>query len=87
MSSQISHHPKLKFRPKLKDSPQKRSSLIASQNRLLAVPGVRNIVIFGGAERQYQVLINPESLKAFNVSLDEVKIRLLLQIKTHRGDF
>ncbi len=42
------------------------------KNRLLAVPGVSNIVIHGGDERQYQVLINPDKLKAFNVSLDAV---------------
>ncbi|MBD2772081.1 efflux RND transporter permease subunit [Iningainema tapete] len=42
------------------------------KNRLLAVPGVSNIVIFGGDERQYQVLVNPDQLKAFNVSLADV---------------
>ncbi|MFQ4143934.1 efflux RND transporter permease subunit [Chlorogloeopsis sp. ULAP02] len=42
------------------------------KNRLLAVPGVSNIVIFGGDERQYQVLVSPDKLKAFNVSLDDV---------------
>ena len=42
------------------------------KNRLLAVPGVSNIVIFGGDERQYQVLVDPDKLKAFNVTLDDV---------------
>ena len=42
------------------------------KNRLLAVPGVTQIVIFGGDERQYQVLVNPEKLKAFDVSLEDV---------------
>ena len=42
------------------------------RNRLLAVPGVSNIFIFGGDERQYQVLIDPSKLKAFDVSLTEV---------------
>lgn len=42
------------------------------KNRLLAVRGVSNIVIFGGDERQYQVLVNPDKLKAFNVTLDDV---------------
>lgn len=40
--------------------------------RLLAVPGVSQIVVFGGDERQYQVLVDPQKLKQFNVSLDEV---------------
>jgi CzcA family heavy metal efflux pump len=42
------------------------------KNRLLAVPGVSQIVIFGGDIRQYQVLVNPDKLKAFNVSLQDV---------------
>jgi CzcA family heavy metal efflux pump len=42
------------------------------KNRLLAVPGVTQIVIFGGDERQYQVLVDPDKLKAFNVSLEQV---------------
>lgn len=42
------------------------------KNRLLAVPGVSNIFIYGGDERQYQVLVDPDKLKAYNVSLAEV---------------
>lgn len=42
------------------------------KNRLLAVPGVTQIVVFGGEERQYQVLVNPDKLKAFDVSLKQV---------------
>lgn len=42
------------------------------RNRLLAVPGVSQIVVFGGDVRQYQVLVDPDKLKAFNVSLQEV---------------
>lgn len=41
-------------------------------NRLLAVPGVSQVVVFGGDVRQYQVLVDPEKLKAFDVSLAEV---------------
>jgi CzcA family heavy metal efflux pump len=42
------------------------------KNRLLAVPGVTQLVIFGGDERQYQVLVDPNKLKQFNVSLKDV---------------
>jgi CzcA family heavy metal efflux pump len=42
------------------------------KNRLLAVAGVTQIVIFGGDERQYQVLVEPAKLKQFNVSLLQV---------------
>jgi cation efflux system protein involved in nickel and cobalt tolerance len=41
-------------------------------NRLLAVPGVTQVIVFGGDERQYQVLVSPEKLLAFNVSLRDV---------------
>lgn len=57
------------------------------KNRLLAIPGVSNIVIFGGDERQYQVLINPESLKAFNVSLGEIKKAVTAANQNSPGGF
>ena len=41
-------------------------------NRLLAVPGVSQLIIYGGDIRQYQVLVDPNKLTAFNVSLEEV---------------
>jgi len=41
-------------------------------NRLLAVTGVAQVVAYGGEERQYQVLVEPAKLKAFNVSLQQV---------------
>lgn len=41
-------------------------------NRLLAVTGVAQVVAYGGEERQYQVLVDPAKLKAFNVSLQQV---------------
>jgi len=41
-------------------------------NRLLAVPGVSQVVAYGGDIRQYQVLVDPDQLKAFNVSLEDV---------------
>lgn len=42
------------------------------KNRILAVPGVSQVVAFGGDVRQYQVLVDPQKLKDFNVSLAEV---------------
>ncbi len=41
-------------------------------NRLLAVPGVAQVVAYGGDVRQYQVLVDPTKLKAFDVSLQDV---------------
>jgi CzcA family heavy metal efflux pump len=42
------------------------------KNRLLAVPGVTQVVVFGGDVRQYQVLIDPAKLQAYGVSLEQV---------------
>lgn len=36
-------------------------------NRLLAVPGVSQVVAYGGDVRQYQVLVDPAKLQAFDV--------------------
>ena len=41
-------------------------------NRLLAVPGVSQVVVFGGDVRQYQVLIDPLKLRAFDISWQQV---------------
>ena len=41
-------------------------------NRILAVPGVSQVVAYGGDIRQYQVLVDPEKLKAFNVTLEDI---------------
>ena len=40
--------------------------------RLLAVPGVAQVVAIGGQVRQYQVLVDPERLLTYRVGLDEV---------------
>src|SRR5579871_958253 len=40
--------------------------------RLLAVPGVSKIAIFGGYEKQYQIQINPRELIQHDIGLDQV---------------
>ncbi len=42
-------------------------------NRLLAVDGVSQVIAYGGDIRQYQVLVDPVKLKAFNVTLEDVE--------------
>jgi CzcA family heavy metal efflux pump len=41
-------------------------------NRLLAVPGVSQVTAYGGEVKQYQILVDPAKLQAFNVSLEQV---------------
>jgi CzcA family heavy metal efflux pump len=42
------------------------------RRRLLAVPGVSQVTPIGGAERQFQVIANPEAMRANQVSLTEL---------------
>ncbi|MBI3650251.1 MAG: efflux RND transporter permease subunit [Acidobacteria bacterium] len=40
--------------------------------RLLAVPGISQVLILGGDLKEYQVIVSPERLRAYAVTLDEV---------------
>ena len=42
------------------------------RRRLLAVPGVAQIIPIGGDTKQYQVLVKPERLSAYRIGLNEV---------------
>lgn len=42
------------------------------RRRIMSVSGVANVVIYGGEEKQYQVLVDPRALKDYGVSLDQV---------------
>jgi CzcA family heavy metal efflux pump len=43
------------------------------RQRLLTIPGVAQVITMGGGRKQYQVLVNEESLFKFDVSLQEVE--------------
>ena len=43
------------------------------RRRLLAVPGVSQVVATGGGERQFQVVVSPDRLAAADVSMDEIE--------------
>jgi CzcA family heavy metal efflux pump len=42
------------------------------RRRLLAVPGVSQVLVYGGETKQYQVQIDPWKLKNSNISLDQI---------------
>jgi Cu/Ag efflux pump CusA len=43
------------------------------RRRLLAVPGVSQVTPTGGAQKQYQVLVAPEKLKAYDLTVGQVE--------------
>src|SRR6056297_1477737 len=43
------------------------------RRRLLAIPGVAQVIPIGGGQKQYQVRVSPDKLHAYNVTLDQVK--------------
>jgi len=45
----------------------------AVRRRLLAVPGVSQVIATGGGQKQYQVLVDPVELREYNVTLGQVE--------------
>ena len=45
----------------------------ALRRRILSVPGVSQVTTIGGAERQYQVLVSPDRLDFYRVTLGQVE--------------
>ena len=43
------------------------------RRRILSVPGVSQVTTIGGAERQYQVLVSPDRLNSYRVTLGDVE--------------
>ena len=42
------------------------------KQRILAVNGVAQVLVMGGDVKQYQALLNPDKMKYYNISLDQV---------------
>lgn len=55
--------------------------------RLLTIPGISQVVTMGGGRKQYQVLVNPDLLLTFGVSLEEVVQSLEMCNKNSTGGF
>jgi len=47
-------------------------SLWTIRPKLMSVPGVANVAIWGQRDKQYQVLVDPDGLRAAGVTLDQV---------------
>lgn len=43
------------------------------RQRLLTIPGVSQVFVMGGGRKQFQVLVDPDALLKYDVTLDEVK--------------
>ena len=43
------------------------------RQRLLTIPGVSQVFVMGGQRMQFQVLIDPDALRRYDVTLDDVK--------------
>lgn len=55
--------------------------------RLMAVPGVANVAIWGQRDRQLQVAVDPRRLSAQNVTLDEVALGVGNAVSVGGGGF
>ncbi len=55
--------------------------------RLMGVPGVANVAIWGQRDRQFQVLVDPDRLRAHGVTLDEVERAATLAAELGTGGY
>ncbi len=55
--------------------------------RLLQIPGVAEVILVGGDRKQYQVLVNPDKLREYDVSLQEVEAALRANNLNASGGF
>jgi CzcA family heavy metal efflux pump len=55
--------------------------------RLMSIPGVANVAIWGQRDRQLQVLVNPDRLRAHDLSIDDVVRAAGDGVSLHAGGF
>ena len=55
--------------------------------RLMAIPGVANVAIWGQRDRQFQVLVDPDRLRAVGVTLDAVNKAVTDAVAVAGGGF
>jgi HME family heavy-metal exporter len=57
------------------------------RRRLMSVKGVSQVIPIGGERMQYQVLISPEKMRQFNVTIDDIDAALQLTNQNTTGGF
>ena len=57
------------------------------RRRLMSVKGVAQVIPIGGEKLQYQVLISPEKLRQYNISIDDIDKALQLTNVNSTGGF
>ena len=55
--------------------------------RLLKIPGVAEVIVMGGERKQYQVLVDPDALREYGVTLQEVEAALRANNLNTTGGF
>ncbi|MGD9853774.1 MAG: efflux RND transporter permease subunit, partial [Planctomycetaceae bacterium] len=55
--------------------------------RLLKLPGIAEVIVMGGDKKQYQVLVDPEKLQEYNVSLQEIEAAIKANNLNTSGGF
>ncbi|MEE8162091.1 MAG: efflux RND transporter permease subunit, partial [Acidobacteriota bacterium] len=55
--------------------------------RLQAIPGVSQVINLGGGVKQYQVLVSPEKLRQFNITLEQLETALATSNRNTAGGY
>ncbi len=55
--------------------------------RLMSIPGVANVAIWGDYDKQFQVLVNPDRLRSNNIDLNTVMMSVTKSVQPTSGGF